>query len=670
MKAFPEIFAGLRSFRRRLEQQLKRVTSSGNYIPEVDGLRFLAILPVVIQHLSERVLRSHPQDIWTSAADQAVIFWASRGTTGVFLFFLISGFILSLPFAKRRLEKAKKPSLKKYFFRRITRLEPPYIIWMVVFFIVLLFTGRYGWEELSAHLGASLLYSHNWIYQSYSIINPVAWSLEIEIQFYLIAPFLVWALFGISHKLTRRITLLLLIVGFISLQHTLGWQKLPFKISLLGQLQYFLAGIFLADIYLDKQLLKSERKSFIWDIIGVAFLLLALLSWSEEYLKSLLFTLCLMLSFVAVFKGNLLKRFFRLRWIALTGSMCYTIYLIHLSFLEAWAGISQNWIVADSYGLTLLIHFALLSPVLLLLTIISYLLLEKPFMKPDWPLRFWKSIKNPALLFGRPNAVDYSFLKIKLKKIMNTRIILIKLFLFCAVLPLYSQYDEVGKPYISSGEAGVFEVKPLDRLLAIALENAVSLQTQEVRKKQLEQDMKLVNRKWLDYFSLTGSFQFGTGQFLDATQTSENLAYRLTDRRNAVYRVGATVQLPLSSFFTREPQLEKLKGEIVLQQLEQEELKDLVRKQVILHYTQLQEKVKRLEIKAEAMEFNRVAARTAEKYFQQGNLDLADYSQLIANKTRSEEDFEKIKAEAWQAFLLLKEAVGSDIRPGQDLSRK
>jgi peptidoglycan/LPS O-acetylase OafA/YrhL len=664
MKILSGITQGLHSFRIELEKRLKRVTSSGNYIPEVDGLRFLAILPVVIQHLSERILRTHPQDTWTSVADKSVAFWASRGTTGVFLFFLISGFILSLPFAKRRLEDAKMPSLKKYFLRRITRLEPPYVLWMIVFSIVLLLTGKYPWGELAPHLGASLLYSHNWFFQSYSIINPVAWSLEIEIQFYLLAPFILWGIFGISRKSHRRLLILLSTLAVISLQQVADWHEMPYKASLAGQLHYFLAGIFLADLYLENDLQQRGKRSFFWDLTGIAAFLIALLSWSEEYLKSLIFTLALILVFTAVFRGTLLNRFFRLRWIVLIGSMCYTIYLIHLPLLEAWTAISRGIILPPSYGLALFSHFILLAPLLLLLTIISFLGIEKPFMD-------WKGMPRIKLASNfRKKGLQPSFVKINFKKTMPTKTLLITLCILCSTFPLYGQYGDTGRPYISSGKAGVFEVKSLDHLITLALENAANLKGAQVRTRQLEQDMKLVRRKWLDHLSFSGSFQLGTGQFLDATQTTENLAYRLTDRRNAVYRVGATLQLPLSSFFTREPQLEKLKGELILQQLEQEELKDLVRKQVILYYTQLQEKVKRMEIKAEAMEFQRAAAQTAEKYFEQGNLDLADFTQIISNKARAEEEFEQIKTEAWQAFLMLKEVVGSEIRPEGELSRK
>ena len=58
------------------------------------------------------------------------------GFRGVELFFVISGFILGLPFAAHYLKGAAPVSLRKYYLRRLTRLEPPYIVALLVLFIL------------------------------------------------------------------------------------------------------------------------------------------------------------------------------------------------------------------------------------------------------------------------------------------------------------------------------------------------------------------------------------------------------------------------------------------------------------------------------------------------------------------------------------------------------
>ena len=79
-----------------IQNRLQRRPTEGGYIAQIDGLRFIAIFAVVLQHLSERMLRLSTHTI----EKDDFTFFISRGTIGVFLFFAISGFVLALPFAK------------------------------------------------------------------------------------------------------------------------------------------------------------------------------------------------------------------------------------------------------------------------------------------------------------------------------------------------------------------------------------------------------------------------------------------------------------------------------------------------------------------------------------------------------------------------------------------
>src|SRR5437667_40038 len=115
------------SFSRRLLVRLSRETSSGRFIPEMDGLRFVAIAMVVLFHLNGYLTAKavSPQYAFTARSD-----WITQvalvGFRGVELFFVISGFILGLPFAAHHIAGAPRVSLSKYYLRRLTRLEPPY----------------------------------------------------------------------------------------------------------------------------------------------------------------------------------------------------------------------------------------------------------------------------------------------------------------------------------------------------------------------------------------------------------------------------------------------------------------------------------------------------------------------------------------------------------------
>lgn len=387
-----------------IPNRLSRITSSGRFIPEVDGFRFVAILPVVIQHISERVQR-YSEVQWAQPIKQdTVAFLASRGTIGVYVFFAISGFILSLPFAKLWLEGGKKISLKSYFWRRVTRLEPPYIIWMTVFLLVLLIQGKYGLRELLAHYGASIFYAHNLVFGEYSLINPVAWSLEIEIQFYLLAPVLAFLFFSIQWAWLRRSLLLGAIFLLIGLQHQLGWYQSIAKLTLLCQLQHFLVGFFLADLYLTDSRAKSRVSHWFFDALAVVSFLVLAFSWSEEGLKNLVFSSTLILFFLTAYHGRFSLKLLRNPWITAIGGMCYTIYLIHLPLVEGLIRLTKYITLTNIFSINLLLQFLLMTPIILAFSALGFLVLEKPCMDKQWPKKlssWWSNARRNSLILKK-----------------------------------------------------------------------------------------------------------------------------------------------------------------------------------------------------------------------------------------------------------------------------
>ena len=88
---------------------LSRITTSGRYIPELDGMRFIAVACVFVQH-SQGIMLSHCANAESMRWD-----WFStivrESPIGVELFFMISGFILGLPFAAAHFAMARTVSL-------------------------------------------------------------------------------------------------------------------------------------------------------------------------------------------------------------------------------------------------------------------------------------------------------------------------------------------------------------------------------------------------------------------------------------------------------------------------------------------------------------------------------------------------------------------------------
>src|SRR5689334_7769095 len=103
-------------------------TSSRHTIPSLDGLRALAILLVIWCHVDVQGFVSHmlgPGILRSVAA---------FGFSGVFLFFILSGFLLFLPYARSLLGHAPWPSVKQFYQRRALRILPVYFVALSVLF--------------------------------------------------------------------------------------------------------------------------------------------------------------------------------------------------------------------------------------------------------------------------------------------------------------------------------------------------------------------------------------------------------------------------------------------------------------------------------------------------------------------------------------------------------
>ena len=375
-------------FFRTLPARLARVTTGGKIIKEIDGLRFIAIFLVVATHLCERFTRNTSIAFTPGPEYDLTTFIANRGFMGVHIFFVVSGFVLGLPFASYCLHGTRKVSLRSYFWRRLTRLEPPYIIVITLLAAALVVTGYYSFQYMLPHFLASLFYLHSVIYGDWSIINPPVWSLEIEVQFYTLAPFLALLFFRIKSMPVRRIVFVSFILAWMGLQQYLGVMQDFSRLSLLGHLHLFLAGFILVDIYLTEWK-DGVKKHAVYNYLSILAYASATYFWSWEHFlwNRLVFALSIFILVYSVFRSTWVNRFVTLPWITAIGGMCYSIYLIHLPLIEFFIRVTKNIAVTHIFTVNYLIQFVLLAPVLLFFSILYFLAIEKPCMYKDWPTR-------------------------------------------------------------------------------------------------------------------------------------------------------------------------------------------------------------------------------------------------------------------------------------------
>lgn len=393
----------------RLIDLFRRTTSTGKYYPEIDGLRFIAIALVVLYHLSDRSLRSFRIE---GGQDEFAVMVRSifdMGDVGVHLFFAISGYIISKPFLDRYALHLPQPfSIGQYYLRRLTRLEPPYIVVMTGIFLFLTVTGYQtsiakSFNETSFPLWqsylASLPYLHGFIFGSDSRLNPPAWSLELEVRFYILAPLLMTAYFSFRRSGAARGLLLLGLVACILTQQLLFDEEFQDNnYSLFSYIQYFVIGILLCDLHLRAERAQPSKPAAIGiDILGLCALVVFARShqWIDQYsMREFVKLVSVYVIFNGAFYGHYFAMFLRNGFISAVGGMCYSIYLIHMPMMQVLVEKLGHLLNVDSFAAFLLIQGAVILPVILASSAAFFLLIEKPCMQKDWPKRLMTNVQR------------------------------------------------------------------------------------------------------------------------------------------------------------------------------------------------------------------------------------------------------------------------------------
>lgn len=389
--------AGVNSSRRRVflgpAWNLQRITSGSSWIPAIDGLRFVAILLVVLFHLSAELISKGPVPLTSQSWYSGFIALLGHGNVGVSIFFVISGFILGRPFARHYLLGQSRPSLRSYYLRRLTRLEPPYLINIAVCALAGALYYRQPLHTLLPPFAASAVYMHGLFFHTSNYINPVAWTLEMEVQFYLLVPLLA-GIFRIRPAWFRRALLLgacaslqLWVVFFAA--RRIGPES-PFWASVFWLLQYFLAGMLLSDLYVTE--MPNWRFSLRWDFVsGIAWFFVLFHDSPTVYLLE---PLLIGIAFLGAFRGILLRNALSVRWVAIVGGMCYTIYLWHLFIIAAVFKASRRITISHDLLANFLLQCMIILPCILAFSVFYFVLIERPCMDPTWPRKLLLSLRG------------------------------------------------------------------------------------------------------------------------------------------------------------------------------------------------------------------------------------------------------------------------------------
>ncbi|MEL6857332.1 MAG: acyltransferase [Pseudomonadota bacterium] len=380
----------------QLQSLFRRDVDPARYRLEIDGLRFFAIMIVMVGHLLERIKKfwMTPNAHLDSAPINSVIDFFASPNQGVLLFFAISGFIISKQMQDVPKGRFDAAFIGKYYVRRITRIFPPYYAVLIGTFIIVAIGGiEIGGLNgtyvkavpYSESLFASLAYAHGIINDSMPRLFPLGWSLEIEVQFYLLAPFIFLLLFrGEDRAAPWRFALLLaatFVITFVSINKLIPINKF----TIASYIVYFALGIALSRYENVVQRAFAKIGSLASGMLGLATVIT--LFWiGDAHFDPLIYTLyywalslgCVFVLFGLAFQpATLFGKFCRIPVVTYIGLACYSLYLVHMQVFHI-ATLAFSKIVPISY-LSLGLGFCGIMIIGLIAGGLFFALVEKPF---------------------------------------------------------------------------------------------------------------------------------------------------------------------------------------------------------------------------------------------------------------------------------------------------
>ncbi len=161
------------------------------HVDTCDGIRAAAIMIVAWFHIWQQSWLYPGLDLFGAHVSFDPL--VRSGYMWVDIMILISGFCLALPWSRLRYEGGAQPDVLDFYAKRMIRIHPSYLLAVTVMFAVALATNAYhSMEHLRLDIFSHLTYTHTFFYDAYyaSNLGGALWTLAIELQFYLIFPFI------------------------------------------------------------------------------------------------------------------------------------------------------------------------------------------------------------------------------------------------------------------------------------------------------------------------------------------------------------------------------------------------------------------------------------------------------------------------------------------------
>ena len=336
--------------------------STLKYRPEIDGLRALAVMSVILFHAN-------------------II---NGGFLGVDIFFVISGYLISYQIIDE-IKNYGKFSFSNFYKRRVKRILPVlFVIKLITLILGIIFFNPSSLNDLASSAISSLFFISNFYFWDISldynaqraIFYPLlhTWSLSVEEQYYILFP-----LFLVYFQ-KKRLMLILISISIISFilanLLSLYYDSLNFYL-IITRIWEFAFGFFAAHNHLHQKkttILDKINKNLI-HIVSIIILTSCMFIYDKNLKHPSIFTLLPVLStfFLINYQSNnsIVYKLLSLKPLIFIGLISYSLYLWHypiFSFSQHLELIEGNFFKK-----------VLLGIITISLSILSYYLIEKRF---------------------------------------------------------------------------------------------------------------------------------------------------------------------------------------------------------------------------------------------------------------------------------------------------
>lgn len=239
-----------------------------NYRSEIDGLRALAVLPVILFHAGFTVF--------------------SGGFVGVDVFFVISGYLITSIILSEK--EAGTFSIINFYERRARRIMP-------ALFFVLLICIFFAWawllpsemkdfsksiRDVSIFMSNIFFYRQSGYFDTAAELKPLlhTWSLAVEEQYYLFFPLLIISLWKNGRKYTPYVLFAIMAMSLMYAQYKVGVNTNAAYFLLPSRLWELMIGSLLAYVVVNKHL--NLRGNQYASIIGLTLILFAVFFFNRS----------------------------------------------------------------------------------------------------------------------------------------------------------------------------------------------------------------------------------------------------------------------------------------------------------------------------------------------------------------------------------------------------